>query len=180
MRVTLRRLTEDDLGALLEVFGDPRVARFIGIPRMEDEEGARELLRDIEGHARRRTLLQWGIARTADDRVLGTCTLAHLDRSNRRAEIGFVLGFAHWGQGLAGEAVALLLDHAFGTLGLHRIEADVDPRNEPSLRLLEKLGFRREGYLRERHYHEIHEGRLEGEWQDSVVLGLLAGEWASM
>jgi RimJ/RimL family protein N-acetyltransferase len=68
------------------------------------------------------------------------------------------------------EALRLLVDFAFGSLGLHRLEADVDPRNGPSLRLLERLGFRREGLLRER-YH------AQGEIQDSVILGLLAPEW---
>jgi len=183
-RAALRRITERDLGALVEIFGDPEVSRFIGIPRLRDEAGARALLRDIDQHAARGTLLQWGVvlacgeadgerganATTPAGRLVGTCTLAHLDPTNRRAEIGFVLGRAHWGRGLMKDAVRLLLDHAFGTLGLHRIEADVDPRNVRSLRLLERLGFRREGHLRQRH-------RIAGEWQDSVLLGLLAPEW---
>jgi RimJ/RimL family protein N-acetyltransferase len=71
---------------------------------------------------------------------------------------------------LATEAVQLLLDFAFGTLGLHRIEADADPRNERSLRLLERQGFRREGYLRERWHHN-------GEIQDAIFLGLIRSEW---
>jgi RimJ/RimL family protein N-acetyltransferase len=68
------------------------------------------------------------------------------------------------------EAIAALLDLAFGRLGLNRIEADVDPRNERSLAVLERLGFRREGLLRERHI-------VAGEIQDSVMLGLLARQW---
>ncbi|HEX2165116.1 MAG TPA: GNAT family protein, partial [Thermoanaerobaculia bacterium] len=59
---------------------------------------------------------------------------------------------------------------AFGPLALHRLEADVDPRNERSLKALERLGFRREGLLRERYF-------VAGEIQDSVMLGLLAREW---
>lgn len=169
-RIVLRWLIEDDLEALLEIFGDPRVARFIGIPLLEDLDGARELLRDIEDHFRTGDLFQWGVARTDDDRVVGTCTLADVDRTNRRAEVGFVLGSRHWGRGLMSEALPLLFDHAFGSLGLHRLEADVDPRNEASLRLLGKLGFRREGFFRERHLHG-------DEWQDSVMLGLLATDW---
>lgn len=183
-RVTLRRVGEGDLDALLEIFGDPRVSRFMGIPRLKDRDGARALLRDIDLHARRQTLLQWGVCRTGAgepeelatpdraERLIGTCTLADVDWRNRRAELGFALGPAHWGRGYMGEALVLLLDHAVGTLRLHRIEADVDPRNGPSLHLVEKLGFRREGYLRER-YHQ------EGEWQDSIFLALLAGEWES-
>jgi len=69
------------------------------------------------------------------------------------------------------EALPLLLDHAFSDLSLNRIEADVDPRNHRSLRLLERLGFEREGYQRERHL-------VGGERQDSVLLGLLSSTWA--
>lgn len=179
-RVALRRLTETDLDALLEIFGDPRVARFLGIPLLEDAADARRLLRDVETGARRRTLFQWGLVRVRGegaDRVLGTCSLADLDRHNRRAEIGFALGTAHQGRGLMKAALPLVLDHAFGPLGLHRIEADVDPRNAPSLHLLETLGFRREGYLRERHWQEGEGSDHPAEWQDSVLLGLLAKEW---
>jgi RimJ/RimL family protein N-acetyltransferase len=67
-------------------------------------------------------------------------------------------------------ALRTLIGHAFGTLGLRRLEADVDPRNERSLHALEALGFRREGLLRERWL-------VEGEIQDSVLLGLLRSEW---
>jgi RimJ/RimL family protein N-acetyltransferase len=68
------------------------------------------------------------------------------------------------------EALTALLDFAFGTLGMRRLEADVDPRNAGSLHAVERLGFRREGLLRER-------WKVDGELQDSVLLGLLSHEW---
>lgn len=68
------------------------------------------------------------------------------------------------------EALTALIDHAIGTLRLHRLEADVDPRNERSVRLLDRLGFVREGLLRERWLEA-------GEVQDAVFYGLLAREW---
>jgi RimJ/RimL family protein N-acetyltransferase len=68
------------------------------------------------------------------------------------------------------EALTALVDFAFGTLAMRRLEADVDPRNAGSLHALERLGFRREGLLRER-------WKVNGELQDSVVLGLLSHEW---
>ena len=95
-----------------------------------------------------------------------------LDRgAMRRAEIGFALARAHWGHRYAGEALALLFEHAFGALGLRRIEADVDPRNLASCRLMEKLGFQREGVLRNR-------WRVGGEFADSIIFGLLRHEYA--
>jgi RimJ/RimL family protein N-acetyltransferase len=117
-------------------------------------------------------LLQWGVSTQDEDRVVGTCTLAHLDLGQGRAEVGFALHPAHWGRGLMRAALRTLIGHAFATLGLRRLEADVDPRKLRSLHALEALGFRREGLLRERWL-------VEGEIQDSVLLGLLRSEWQS-
>ena len=102
--------------------------------------------------------------------MMGTVTLAGRDRDNRRAEIGFILAREFWGRGLATEAVRRALAFAFGEMDLHRVEADVDPANEASLILLERLGFRREGVLRDRWF-------TFGSWKDSVMLGVLAGDW---
>ena len=78
---------------------------------------------------RRHELMQWGIADAATDAVIGTCTITHLSVTHERAEIGFALRQARWGQGLGSEAVAAVIDFAFNEVGLHRIEADVDPRD---------------------------------------------------
>ena len=115
--------------------------------------------------------LQWAIARD-DDALIGTCSLFEISPSNRRASLGYALTRAHWGMGHALEATRLAVAHAFGTMALHRLEADVDPRNAPSLRLLERLGFEREGLLRER-WH------VAGETQDSLIYGLLARGYAA-
>lgn len=165
-RVRLRWLDERDLPALHAVFGDQDVMRFWATPALGDAAQAAELLADIRRRFHARSTFQWGIARRADDGVIGTVSLYQIELAHRRAELGFALGRAHWGQGLASEAVRLAIRFAFETLRLARLEADVDPRNTPSLSLLERLGFAREGYLRER-YH------VNGETQDSVLLGLL-------
>lgn len=169
-RLRLRWLEERDVDDLYAIFSDPEVMRYWSSPPYTGRAQAEELLAGIGECFRGGGLYQWGVARRADDRVIGTCTLAGIDRSNLRAEIGFALGRAHWGGGLMIEATSGLLDFAFGPLGLARMEADVDPNNHASLRLLEKLGFQREGYMRER-------WRVGGGVQDSVFLGLLAREW---
>jgi len=171
-RLRLRWLEERDVDPLYEVFGDPAAMRYWSSPPLVDKAAATALLREIRDCFARGELYQWGIALADTDRVIGTVTLAGIDRTHRRASVGFALATSAWGQGYATEAVTRLIEHAFDDLELHRLEADVDPRNEPSLRLLERLGFRREGLLRER-YH------LAGEIQDSVMMGLLRTEWES-
>ena len=97
--------------------------------------------------------------------MLGSLNLRH-----RRAEVSFVLRRDRWGQGLASAALGLLFAFCFETLKLHRLEADVDPDNQRSLRLLERLGFQREGRLRER-------WNTYGAPRDGIFLGLLRREW---
>lgn len=102
----------------------------------------------------------------ATGEVLGDISLFHVDEQCRRAEIGFSLQRRHWGHGYMSEAAGRLIDHAFDEFGLRRIEADIDPRNQSSANLLERLGFTREGLLRERWV-------VGGEVSDSALYGLL-------
>ena len=88
----------------------------------------------------------------------------------RFPEIGFILHPDHWGHGYAREALTLVLDRAFGVHGLPKVDADVDPRNLSSLRLLSRLGFRETG-RKERTWH------VGGQWCDSVYLEIDAGSW---
>lgn len=137
---------------------------------LSDLAGAAALLEDIHQQFRAGTLFQWGVE-VNRHLLVGTCTLAYIDRVNRRAELGFALGRAYWGRGYMAAALPVVLDFAFCRLGLHRVFADADPRNAPSIRALERQGFRREGLLR-------HHYLVQGEPQDAVVYGLLQSEWA--
>ncbi len=163
-------MTDADAPQVFALFGDPEVARWMGIPRRRDEADAAELIASIAAHAKADDLYQWGVARRDTDEVIGTVTLASIHRGNRRAEIGFAIATAHHRRGYATEAVTTILDHAFATMDLHRIEADVDPDNEASLGLLQRLGFHREGYMPQRWW-------IDGRWADSVFFGLLAEDW---
>lgn len=168
-RLNLRWLSTEDAPALFDLFSHPDVARYWSRPAMTERAQAEALVRSIQQHFTQGDLFQWGLTLANASRVIGTCTLASIDRSNRRAELGFALHPDHWGQGLMKEALQVLIDHAFGALNMHRLEADIDPRNTASLRLCERLGFTREGYLRERWI-------VAGEWCDTVLYGLLQSD----
>lgn len=169
-RVRLRGPLETDADALFALFADPDVMRYWSRPPMTTRGEAEGLIVEIgEGFAQR-THLNWVIASRQDDAVIGTCTLFRFEPRHRRAEIGYALRSDHWGRGLAAEAVALALDWAFRALALHRIEADIDPRNAGSRQLLERLGFASEGVLRERYF-------VGDEISDTELFGLLASDW---
>ena len=170
-RLRLRWLIEADIPALFAIFSDPLVMRYWSSLPMIDLAEAGRLLASIQNAGRRGEFYQWGIEPIDGGGIVGTVTLRYITTVHQRAEIGFALGSAHQGKGLAREALALVLDHAFGPMGLFRIEADVDPRNSASLGLLERLGFRREGLLRSRFL-------VGGERCDSVILGLHRDEWS--
>jgi RimJ/RimL family protein N-acetyltransferase len=166
----LRALTTADVPALFEIFGDPEVVRYWSVGPLESLAAAATLLHVIEAGFAERELFQWGITEPDTGQVIGTCTLHRIELAHRRCEIGFALRRDRWGQGRASAAVSAVLGFAFDTLGCHRVEADADPRNARSLALLERLGFEREGLLKER-YH------VAGEIQDALLLGLLRSRW---
>lgn len=166
--LSLRGLEKSDLPALRVIFGDPEVVRFMAISCLYTDEEAEAFLLSIQQGFLTGKLYQWGVEYRGE--LVGSCTLAEIDRDNRRAEIGFALARRFQGCGLMLQALRLLLDFAFVQMHLHRIEADVDPRNQASLKLLNKLGFLHEGVLRDRW--------LEPDgFQDSVMLALLQRDW---
>lgn len=116
--------------------------------------------------------LRRGIFLKNPEALLGTCSLFNIYPQCRRADLGYGIAREHWRKGYMREAVGALISCAFGELGLNRLEADIDPRNRASAASLEKLGFTREGLLRERWV-------VGAEVSDSALYGLLAREWRS-
>jgi ribosomal-protein-alanine N-acetyltransferase len=171
-RVSLRLIVENDIDSLYAIYSDPEVMRYWGALPMKDLLEAKDLLAEIFEDLRRRQCIQWGIARRTDNRIIGTIAFFFLDFVARKAEIGFALGRAHWGMGYMQEALRAAIGYAVNEMDFRRLEADVDPRNLPSIRLLERLGFQKEGYLRERWL-------VAGETQDSLLYGLLGRDWKS-
>lgn len=165
-RLRLRHVTTADVDDLYAVFGDPEVMHFWSHGAWTDRAEAEAYQASIQRGFDTRSLFQWGIARASDDRLLGTCTLYQLIPGQRRGELGVILGREAWGQGFGTEALHALITFACEELGLHRLEADVDPVNVRSLALFEGLGFQREGFLKERWF-------VHGAYQDSILLGLV-------
>ena len=166
----MRWASEDDVDAIYEVFSDARVMRYWSSGPLANREAAAAMQREIAQQNLSNTQMKWGLALRDTNKLIGTVTLFNLSISNGRAEIGYAMGSAHWGKGYMNEALKALIVHAFDVINFRRLEADVDPRNTPLIRTLERLGFRREGFLRER-WH------VGGELQDAFFYGLLKREW---
>jgi RimJ/RimL family protein N-acetyltransferase len=172
-RLRLRWIGPHDLDALFGVLSDRDALRWWRHPPLASVDDASIYLEQVHRGHELGDLLQWGIELRDNLEMIGTCLLAEVDPVHGRAEMRLLLKSRYWGQGYGREAAKLLLAHAFGDLGLRRIEAETPPVNAASLKALEALGFKREGYLRQRWL-------VRGETQDSVLLALLAHEFAAL
>lgn len=168
-RLLLKPLSLDDTPALYEIYSDEETMRYWSSVPVKNMAAARALVQaDVDAVEQGKAWF-WAICLKPGGEVIGKCVLFNFSERNYRAEVGYVLNRAYWGRGLMSEAVQCMTDFAFDLLGLHRLEADTDPENLGSLRLLEKLGFKKEGFFRERWF-------VGGQWLDSTMLGLLKTE----
>jgi [ribosomal protein S5]-alanine N-acetyltransferase len=168
----LRPFEERDADAMFTLHTNRRVLRFWDSPPWKERARAERFIaacRQIEQDGTGARLV---IERAADATFIGWCCLVEWNAVHRSAMLGYCLDDAAWGQGLATEATSALLEWAFTTLDLNRVQAETDTRNAASSRVLEKLGFAREGTLRENCV-------VDSDVSDSWVYGLLRREWRS-
>ena len=165
-RLRLREVRDDDAAALFAIHSDARVMRYWSYPAWTELAQAEQKIADIQRQRRELDMLVWAIADADTDLLIGSSAIFYMDLTQARAEIGYSLHPDWQGRGLASEALQLVLGYVFNELGLRRVEADIDPRNLPSCRLVDRFGFVREGLLRER-WH------VNDEICDSAIYGLL-------
>lgn len=169
-RIALRPVAATDLPALLAINDDAQVTQFLPYATWQSLDDGAAWLARMEALGATGTGQQLVVVRRADATVLGTLLLFKHDAGSQRLELGYVLGRAHWGQGLMREALTLVCSHLFGERGLRRLEAEVNPANVASCRLLARVGFTLEGTLRQRWVGK-------GIVYDTHVFGCLAKEW---
>jgi ribosomal-protein-alanine N-acetyltransferase len=147
-RLLLRPIAREDTPFVVRHFLDPLVQRYLldEEPMTRPEQAASIV--DFYLERPDAPYNRWIVVRRADGTPLGTCGFHKWSRAHARAEIGYDLSPAFWGQGYMGEAVRAMLEHGFGPMGLQRVEALVALPNTASANLLRRLGFQREGVLR--------------------------------
>jgi RimJ/RimL family protein N-acetyltransferase len=148
-RFVLRQVQLSDIGALFTVLSDEEVTKFYDDEAFTDMEQARKQIQAWASGFQAQRSVRWGIARQTDDAVVGTCGYYGFHTRNSRGSIGYELARPYWRQGIMTEALEAILEFGFREIGLNRIQAVVMPGNVGSEKLLGKLGFRREGLLRE-------------------------------
>jgi RimJ/RimL family protein N-acetyltransferase len=168
-RLILRGYTYDDIPDIVDFVSHPSVAR--ATPEIEaTEPGARKYIdvqRSYQPFEQDRCF-DLAIEHKETGKVIGLLSLVR--RKHQQAEIGWALGIGYRGQGFATEAASALVEFGFTALGLHRIQAETSITNSGSRGVMERLGMTQEARLRETTFRD-------GEWQDSLIYGLLAGEW---
>ena len=172
-RFLLRPFTEADTNAIFALQSNPRVLRYWDAPPWRERAQAERFIVRCKQMEQEGSGARLAIERTADDMFIGWCVLMNWDAAYRSAMLGYCLDEPAWGQGFATEAAGTLLQWAFNTLNLNRVQSEADTRNAASDRVLEKLGFLREGTLRENCI-------VDGEVSDSWVYGLLRREWEQL
>jgi len=170
-RVVLRALRMDDCDFVFREWADPVVTHYICDEEpLRIREQAEEMLRLLQTPEEMPNFKRWGIELKAEGCLIGTCGYHKWKPQHHHAEIGYDLWPDYWGQGLMPEALTALLRFGFEELDLHRVEATTHTQNERSQRVLAKLGFRREGILREYYCRD-------GIYNDQVLFSLLRREW---
>ncbi len=167
--LALRYPAARDARALLALAGDRRVTRYFSWGPYRDEAQPRAWVRSLAARRASGAALEFAIV-DASDTPIGVILLAELAARDRRAIVGTWLGHAHWGTGANAEAKALVAALAFGPMRLLRLAAYADLRNTRSQEALRRVGFTREGVLRDYHRHA-------GRPRTVVLYSLLHREW---
>jgi RimJ/RimL family protein N-acetyltransferase len=174
-RLRIRPYRPDDLESLLAMFGREDVSRFLMWEPLDRAAAAAMLERRMGQSAIRQEGEGLGLVVEERDgaRFVGEVVLRWLSEVNQQGEIGWSVDPATQGRGYATEAAREMLRLGFDELRLHRIIAECDPRNTASIRVMEKLGMRREA-------HHLEAMFVKGEWCGSIVSAMLASEWRSL
>lgn len=169
-RLRLRRIVADDAPDWLSILSHDEVRRYLVDIEQVNFDEISNIIAWTDEIISNQSGIRWAITLKPDNKMIGTCGFHAYDKSNQRLEIGYELGSDYWRQGIMREAIRAVLDFAFNTLGVHRVEADVTVGNDGSSGLLKNLGFTHEGTWRDRVYAQ---GQFFSLWQ----FGLLKDEF---
>lgn len=169
-RLKLVEITEEHQENLFQILSLHDVTKFYGMDALKSMKDSAKLTNMFQTNFVNKRGIRWGIICKKDHHFIGTIGLNALHLENQRAEIGYELHPDYWRMGYIKEALNEILCYSFKELDLNRMGAVVFPENIPSLILLQKMGFSKEGILR-------HYIKQNGQFHDTIVLSILRTEW---
>ena len=140
-RLILRQMDVEDENEIYLLRSDERVLKYIDIQKAYTVDDARKFIEKINNGIRNNEWIFWGIRLKTDPRLIGTICYWNISQQPFRGEIGYMLHPDFQGKGIMQEALVKVIDYGFATLQFNSIEADLNPDNSPSIKLLEKTGF---------------------------------------
>ena len=158
-RLYLRKMKMADAHSLFKIWSDPEVTKFMNIINFTHEEQAKKMIELFDQFTEECKAIRLTIIEKESNEIIGSCGFNSFDLKSATTEIGYDLAKPYWGKGYAPESILALIDYAFTTLDINRIEAKVAPGNINSIKVLEKLNFTFEGTFQE--YEESKESSYD-------------------
>lgn len=168
-RLVLREITAQDVESIYKLLSDPEVVKYDTFELFTDIKQASNLIEWFSEEFRRERAIFWGISLKSQSEIIGFCK-CEIEIPKIRADFGYDLRAEYWNRGIMTEALGAVIDFTFNKVDVNRIEASVSIENNASIRVLEKLGFAKEGVLRKRSY-------WGGRCHDMMMMSILRSEY---
>lgn len=170
-RLLLRRIELSDAPALYKLRADDHVIKYLDRAKPDSIDEIYSLIKTIQEETNRNNSVNWAITIKGDTRLIGTIGFWRMQKEHFRAELGYMLFPEFEGKGLMREALTIVLGYGFKKMNLHSVEANCNPNNNRSIKLLEKNNFIREGLFKENYYYK-------GKFLDSAIYSLLSWKFS--
>ena len=165
-RLLFRKLLLSDAKDLLLIRSNDAVMKYLDIARFESIADAEKMIQTVSESYDKETGINWGIVEKHSNNFIGYFGFWRMIPEHCRAEIGYALKPEYWGRGYMYETINRMVRFGFKNINLHSIEANVNPDNDKSKKVLEKIGFRKEAYFRENYL-------FNNRFLDSIIYSLL-------
>ena len=166
-RLRLRNVDQSDVHEIFFLRSDPEMMRYLDKTPVKTLMEATQHIQKLNNLEKANEAITWAITWKEHEQLIGTICFWNIHPEHYRAEIGYALHSAEQGKGIMQEALRAVLDYGFKVMHLHSVEANVNPDNLASVKLLERNGFHREAYFRENYFYD-------GRFLDSAIYSILA------
>ncbi len=170
-RMTLRKLGKGDIAEIFILRKDPAIIKYIDRTPPNEVKEIENFLIQTATDTASNVGITWGIELKGKDKIIGYLSFWRTMPVNHRAEIGYALMKEYWQMGLMTEAIDAILHYGFNVMKLHSVEANINPLNIASMKILKKFQFVQEAHFKEDYY-------FEGNFLDSVIFSLLARNYS--